>query len=117
MKVTAVKNMLMAQDMARALKFYQGVFLLEPQFTSEHWSELTYGDCIIALHGGHEGGEHRTTLSLQVDDIDDAVDGIECYGGRIVVAPLRREGEPIIYAEFADAEGNVVMLTQYIGDQ
>jgi predicted enzyme related to lactoylglutathione lyase len=117
MKVTAVKNMLMAQDMARALKFYQGVFLFAPQFTSEHWSELTCGECIIALHGGHEGGENRTTLSIQVDDIHDAVDAIECYGGRMIVAPLRREGEPIIYAEFADTEGNVVMLTQYVGDQ
>ena len=116
MRVTAVKNMLMAQGMERALKFYQSVFKFTPQSTSEHWSELTHGDCIIALHGGHEGAEHRTTLSVQVDDLQDAVAAVESHGGRMVINPLRREGEPIIYSEFADAEGNVVMMTQYVGD-
>lgn len=116
MKVTAVKNMLLAQEMSRAVTFYQSVFGFGLALASEFWSELTWGDAIIALHGGHDGTRQRTNLSIEVDDINPAASRISEFGGRLVVEPLRREGEPIIYAEFADTEGNVVMLTQFVGD-
>lgn len=116
MQVTAVKNMLAATEMPRALDFYTGVFAFETRFESEYWSELSFGDAIIALHGGHEGGLNRVTLSIQVDDIHAATHAIVAAGGQIPVQPARRPGEPIIYAEFQDTEGNVVMLTQYVGE-
>ena len=115
MKVTAIKNMLMAQDPARAISFYRSVFGFGLKFQSEHWSELTAGDCIIALHGEHDGSPNRVSLSIEVDDVKAVMDSIKQHGGREVVAPLQREGEPIIYSEFADAEGNIVMLTQFVG--
>ena len=117
MKVTVVKNMLMAQDMDRAVAFYRGVFAFEEKFASEYWSELLWKDCVIALHGGHEGGEVRSSLSIEVDDIVAAVEAVTQHGGKIVMKPERREGEPIILSEFKDAEGNIVMLTQYVGEE
>ena len=116
MKVTVVKNMLMAQDMDRAVAFYRDVFAFEPKFTSEYWSELGWRDTVIALHGGHDGADQRSSLSIEVDDIVTAAQSIKDHGGTILVAPLRREGEPIIYSEFKDRDGNIVMLTQYLGE-
>ena len=116
MKVTVIKNMLMAQDASRAIKFYRGVFGFGLKFESDHWSELTTGDCVIALHGGHDGSPNRVSLSIEVDDVRTAMQTVLDHGGYEIVAPVHREGEPIIYSEFADSEGNIVMLTQYVGD-
>ena len=55
MKIECVKYMLFAQDMNRALAFYRDVLGLSVKLESEHWSELTHGDSIVALHGGHDG--------------------------------------------------------------
>jgi hypothetical protein len=38
-------------------------------------------------------------------------------GATAVRTPEQREGEPIILASIEDAEGNVVMLTQYVGGE
>ena len=116
MKVTVVKNMLHAQDMDRAVAFYRDVFAFEPKFASEYWSELNWRDTVIALHGGHDGAAQRSSLSIEVDDIVTAAQKITDHGGTILMAPLRREGEPIIYSEFKDRDGNIVMLTQYLGE-
>lgn len=52
MKIQNVKYMLMAQDMERAIAFYRDVIGLKPTVVSPFWSELTFGDSIVALHGG-----------------------------------------------------------------
>ena len=116
MPLVAIKNMLLAEDMDRAVRFYTEVFGLSPSMISEYWSELTWGDTIVALHGGHDRSKNATTLSLQVSDIQASMASIIQAGGAAVIAPVQREGEPILYSEFQDPEGNVVMMTQYVGE-
>lgn len=115
MKIQAVKYLLMAQNMNRAIAFYRDVIGLKENLSSEHWSELSFGDAIVALHGGGDGSVNPTGLSIQVEDVAQACTAIASSGGKILTQPEHRPGEPIILAEFADPEGNQVMLTQYVG--
>ena len=115
MPVQKVKFMLIAQDMERAVKFYSSVFAFQEGFTSEHWSELLFGDAIIAFHGGGDGAPNPTGLSIQVDNAAATVAAITVAGGTILEAPEEREGEPIKLGRFRDAEGNEVMLTEWVG--
>ena len=120
MVVAVVKNVLMAKDMDRAVAFYSEIFDFEEKMIGEDWSELMWGsegDSVIALHGGHDGSEVRSSLSIEVDDIEEAVDLIMEHNGKIVMKPEHRDGEPIILGEFKDPEGNIVMLTQYVGEE
>ncbi|MEM6866752.1 MAG: VOC family protein [Cyanobacteria bacterium P01_C01_bin.121] len=115
MKIQAVKYMLMAQNMNRAVTFYRDVIGLTQRFISDEWSELTFGDAIVALHGGGDGSINPTGLSIQVEDVDQACADIQAAGCAIITQPSNRPGEPIILAEFQDQEGNQVMITQYVG--
>ena len=115
MKLEKIKYLILAQDMSRALSFYHAVFGLTASVESEGWSEMNFGDSIIALHGGGDGSRHTSDLSFQVDNIVAACRLIRENGGRIVSEPERREGEPIVLATFADTENNVLMLTQWVG--
>jgi predicted enzyme related to lactoylglutathione lyase len=115
MAVEKVKFMLLAQDMGRAVKFYTGVFGLQEGFVSEHWSELLFGDAIIAFHGGGDATPNPTGLSIQVDDAAATAAAIIQGGGAILEQPEQREGEPIKLGRFRDAEGNEVMLTEWVG--
>lgn len=115
MKPQRIKFMLMASDMDRAVKFYTDTFGLEPLMVSDYWSELKYGDAILALHGGYPGGRNPVPLTLEFEDVMAAADQIVAAGGRIVDAPKQREGEPILLGTFRDPEGNEVFMTQYVG--
>ncbi len=115
MLVESIKYMLMAQDMDRAVRFYRDVIGLEVQFQSPEWTELTFGDAVVALHGGGGGTYRKTGLSIQVRDIASACKEIEAGGGKIAMSPQTRPGEPIKLAELVDTEGNAFSLTQYIG--
>ena len=117
MKLQKIKYLLLVQDMQRALAFYSSVFGLVPTVESEWWSELTFGDSIVALHGGGDPSHRSTDLSLQVDNIVAACRLIRENGGSIVAEAEKREGEPIVLATFADTEGNIVMLTQWVGHE
>lgn len=113
MEIQSVKFMLMAQDMDRAIGFYRDVIGLEVKFESHEWSELAYGDAIIALHGGGDASIRHTGLGIQVRDVYAACREIKEGGGRVSSGPKERPGEPIILAEVVDTEGNVLALTQY----
>ena len=115
MKVEAVKYMVMVQDMERGIAFYQNVIGLVVNSKSEMWTELGFGDAIIALHGGGSGDSGSTGLSFQVNDIEAACKEVVEGGGRVLSGPSDRPGEPIMLAELADTEGNRFMLRQYIG--
>jgi predicted enzyme related to lactoylglutathione lyase len=110
-----VKFMLMAADMRRAVSFYKTVFGLDEIFVSEFWSELSFGNAIIAFHGGHDGTLNPTGLSLQFEDVLDVVERIEKAGGLILELPHQREGEPILLGRYRDPEGNEGFITQYVG--
>ncbi|MEK6261350.1 MAG: VOC family protein [Planctomycetota bacterium] len=112
--IRAVKFMLMAQDMPRAVAFYRDVLGLTLSFESEHWSELTFGNAIVALHGGGTGATTRTGLSIQVTQLDAACQRVAAGGGSIVEPPQSRPGEPIRLAIVADPEGNEFYLTELI---
>jgi predicted enzyme related to lactoylglutathione lyase len=115
MRIEKIKFMLMAQDMDRAVAFYRDVIGLEPGYVSPHWSELRFGDAIVALHGGGSGHFHETGLSFQVEDLDAAVAEVTAGGGTIRNPPESRPGEPIRLVELTDPEGNGFMLSQYLG--
>ena len=106
--------MLMAQDMGRAVAFYRDVIALELRSQSPMWSELAFGDVIVALHGGGSGEFRQSGLSFQVSDIGGACGEVQAGGGRVVSGPQDRPGEPIRLAELADPEGNGFSLTQYV---
>jgi predicted enzyme related to lactoylglutathione lyase len=115
MQIECVKYVLYVQDMTRAVRFYRDVLGLTARMESPGWSEVARGDAVIGLHSGGDGAETSTALSFQVADLDAALLEIARAGGRVVDSPESRPGEPIRLARFADPEGNVVMLTQYIG--
>ncbi len=115
MKLQKIKYLLLAQDMQRALKFYHDVFGLTASVESDFWSEMNFGDSIVALHGGGDGSRNSTDLSFQVDNIVVACKMIRENGGRMVSEPDKRPEEPIVLGVFADTEGNEVMLTQWVG--
>ncbi len=115
MKLEKIKTLLLAQNMDRAVAFYQTVFGLQPAIQSPFWSELTFGDSIVALHGGGDGTRNPTDLSFQVDNIVAATRIIKENGGTIVSEPDKRPEEPIVLAAFRDPDGNECMLTQFVG--
>ncbi len=115
MKPEKVKFMLMAADMKRAVSFYRDVIGLEEIFVSDFWTELKFGDAIIALHGGHDGSRNPTGLSFQYADVLAMAEKIAAGGAKILQAPEQREGEPILLGVFRDAEENEVFMTQYVG--
>lgn len=114
LKPNAVKFVLMAQDMERAVRFYQTLGF-EVAFTSPHWSELRFGDSILGLHGGSDGKRQGTGLSVQYDDVKLAYVAALNAGATSLSEPVQRDGEPIMLASVADPEGNGIMLTQYVG--
>ncbi|HEY7698305.1 MAG TPA: VOC family protein [Vicinamibacteria bacterium] len=115
MLIESVKYMLMAQSMERAVRFYRDVIGLKVAFESPEWTELTFGNAVVALHGGGTGAYRKTGLSLQVRDIVAACKEIEAGGGKVASPPQTRPGEPIKLAEVMDTEGNAFALTQYVG--
>ena len=115
MKPQAIKYMLMAQEMDRAVSFYRDTMGFEESFSSPHWSELKFGDAILALHGGGDGSRNETGLSLQYENVRAAFDRALEAGATVIHLPEQTDGEPIILASICDPEGNSLMLTQYIG--
>ena len=108
----SLKHVLVATDMQRAVAFYRELFDLEERVVSEWWSELAFGDAIIALHGGHDGSRNLTGLSFQFESVIEAARQIEKAGGRIITFPSLRAGEPILLGQVRDPEGNEFFITE-----
>ena len=117
MKPQVVKYMLMAQEMDRAIAFYRDTMGFEECFSTPYWSELKFGDAILALHGDGDGTRNETGLSIQYEDVRSAFDTALEAGATPVQSPEQREGEPIILASICDHEGNILMLTQNVGTE
>ncbi|MCB1227180.1 MAG: VOC family protein [Verrucomicrobiales bacterium] len=114
MRPEKMKYVLLAADMERAVAFYRDTFSLEVLMQSAWWSELGYGDAILALHGGHDRSRNPTGLSLQFDSVVDAARRIEKAGGRILDFPRQREGEPLLLGTCLDPEGNEFFITEML---
>jgi predicted enzyme related to lactoylglutathione lyase len=117
MKPQVIKYVLMAQDMDRAVSFYRDTMGFAQGTVSPYWSELRFGDAILGLHGGGDGSRNQTGLSIQYQDVRKAFAVAVESGAKAVQPPEQREGEPIILSSISDPEGNVIMLTQYVGDE
>ena len=115
MKIESVKYILMVNDMDRAVGFYRDTLGLEVKTASPMWSEMAFGDAIVALHGGGNRDHKKTGLGIQVDDVTSACAEIVSGGGRVLSEPEDRPGEPIKLARMMDTEGNAFDLTQYVG--
>ena len=115
MKVQAVKYVIMAQDMERGIEFDKNIIGIAVNSKSEMWTELGFGNAIIALHGGGSGESSSTGLSFQVNDIEAARKEVVEGGGRVLSGPSGRPEGPIRLADLADTEGNRFMLSQYVG--
>lgn len=112
MEIQKTVFMLMAQDMDRAIAFYNDVIGLELRVNYGGWAELGGEKAVVALHGGGDGEYRSTGLSFTVGDVSAACDEVSAGGGRVVRPPEDRAGEGIILAFLADTEGNGFMLTQ-----
>lgn len=117
MKPQAVKYVLMAQNMDRAVAFYRDTLGFVESFSSPYWSELRFGDAIIGLHGGGDGSHQKTGLSIQYEDVKTAFANTMAGGATSIQVPEQREGEPIVLYSILDPEGNEIMLTQYVGHE
>ena len=118
MKVTRTYFMLMVSDMARSVAFYRDVIGLSERFSSPGWSELAFGDAVLALHGGRSNDDPvETGLGLYVEDADAACNEIEAAGGTIVQPPEARAGESIKLAIAADPDGNCFSLAEPVSHQ
>ena len=114
MRIKSVKCMLMAQDMDRAVTFWRDVVGLAQKLHTPWWSELAWGDAIVALHGGGTGEGHASGLGLQVDDLDAACREVAAGGGRVLSGPVDRPEEGIRIADLVDPEGNMFALSQVV---
>ena len=112
MDIQKVVFMLMAQDMDRAVAFYTDVMGLKVNYQSPDWTELAYGDAVVALHGGSDGEFRATGLGFTVADVEAACREVTTGGGKVRSGPSERPGEPIILAHLADTEGNGFELAQ-----
>jgi predicted enzyme related to lactoylglutathione lyase len=112
MQIESVKFILFVNDMSRALGFWRDVIGLREGFVSEHWTELKFGDAVIALHAGGSGEFSSTGLSLEVADLGRACAEIARGGGAVRRPPEDRPGEPILLAEVTDTERNGFSLSQ-----
>lgn len=107
-------------DMHRALAFYGKGLGFRERFKSPGWSELVCGDTVIALHPGGRAAErhphdgHQTTLSLEVEDAEDAAARVEAAGGSIVRVIEATPDVPANIALVKDTEGIGIELREYV---
>ncbi len=111
MQVHKLKYLIWAQDMARAVAFYQTVFDAVVARQSEVMAELTIAGSTLGIHGGGEGKRTWTGLSFQVGDLFAACDALRAAGGSVLRPPADTPEEPAHLAMCADPEGNEIMLT------
>jgi predicted enzyme related to lactoylglutathione lyase len=107
--VTKVYVMVPAHDMDRAVAFYRDGFGLTVRFTSPDWSELSWRDATVALHGGGDQTPRESWLGFSVDDLDVALAAVEAAGGR--VGTERRAGG-VRLVSVTDPEGNGLTVGQ-----
>lgn len=112
MKVLKVKYAIWAQDMDRALQFYQSLFGGEIILQTEVWSEIQICGATIGIHGDGEGKRTWTGMSFQLDDLREGIERLKACGGDLTREPVDTEEDPLHLAMCVDPEGNEFMMTQ-----
>ncbi len=105
--ITKAYFMVPVADMDRAVGFYRDVLGLGVKFTSPDWTELTWRDATIALHGGGGGQPRESWLGFYVDDLEAALATIEAAGGQR--GKERSEGG-VRLVSITDTEGNALTI-------
>lgn len=112
MNVQRVKYVIWANDMERALNFYEAVFNGEIVKRSEVISEVVVAGTTIGIHGGGEGNVTWTGMTFQVADVVQGASEVKAAGGALTKEPQEEDGEPPHLAMCRDPEGNEFMLTR-----
>ena len=108
---TNIYTMLTAVDMGRAVRFWTETFGLAVKEQSDEWSELTFGNAIVAFHGGDDMEPQPNGLGFDVDDIEQAMQAVVSAGGAAVWGPNAQPEAGIVLAMVGDTEGNQFMLS------
>jgi predicted enzyme related to lactoylglutathione lyase len=115
MKTIAVMHMLYVQDMERAIQFYEKALGFKTVQHSGFWSNLECGNGGIALTTyGNKTELRQTTLIIEVDDYQEAVESIKQNGGQIVKIHDPYEGAPVYNVEIIDTENNQLAVSQKV---
>ena len=112
MNVESVKYVIWANDMDRALNFYETVFNGEIIKQSETISEVVVAGVSIGIHGGGEGNITWTGITFQVANVIQGSSEVKAAGGMLIKEPQEENGEPPHLAICRDPEGNEFMLTR-----
>ena len=112
MNVERVKYVIWANDMDRALNFYETVFNGEIIKRSEVISEVVVAGVSIGIHGGGEGNVTWTGMTFQIADVVQGASEVKAAGGTLTKEPIEEDGEPPHLAMCRDPEGNEFMLTR-----
>ena len=91
MNVERVKYVIWANDMERALNFYEAVFNGEIVKRSEVISEVAVAGTTIGIHGGGEGNVTWTGMTFQVADVVQGASEVKAAGGALTKEPQELE--------------------------
>ena len=112
MKVEKLKITIWAAQPERAVKFYQDCFEGSVVRQNPHITELNVAGGLIAIHGGGEGKQTWTGMTIQVDDVVEGARKVVACGGVCEKEPQPEDGEPPHLAMCEDTEGNQLMLSR-----
>lgn len=111
---------LYVHDMDRALAFYRDVFELAVLQHTPGWSMLQLPGATLALHilskQSGEGVCQHAGLSLQVSELDHAIEAVLSGGGQHLVTREPTNFVPVRMCEVKDPEGNVFELRQFVAE-
>ena len=112
MHVERLKYIIWAKDMARAVRFYRGVFDAEVVRESEVISEVSVAGSVIGIHNGGESERTWTGMAFQVADLFEGCSQVKAHHGEVLREPIDTPEEPAHLAMCVDSEGNEIMLTK-----
>lgn len=103
------------QDMKAATKFYHDILGFEIKVTKPEWTAFDMDKTTLAIRpmnpelADERHVKHGAILGFSVRDVDKKVVDLEQQGAHILVRP--RDGQMGRYAEIADPDGHIIMLT------
>lgn len=110
---------LYVHDMTRAVGFYRECFSLQLVQQTPGWSMFAMGEATLALHIIADSQKESTVshagLSLQVEDLDQAIVQVVAAGGKHIVTREPTNFVPVRMCELTDTEGNGFELRQFTG--
>lgn len=113
----AVTYVVWVQDLARAVRFYEQVFGLQPTLRGPGQCDLEFNGSTVSLRGGGRPERRCTGLSFQVTNAAAVSERAHAAGGTILQKPFERPGEPILLGYLEDPEGNEIMITERVAQR